>query len=506
MVTAAALAVLAAAVGMPADADLTGEAPIRFRGFAIGASVPGVQLGSTGVQAHDHPYSIVSPRGPLVVPGVLEASVLVGRTEAGRPGRARRQDSFAEAIAVTVFPESAQPIEIPLVRARASAVCGDGAVTTEAEGFAGDINVAGNVVPVPDPAPNTVLVDQGGLKIVVNEQTPIPNGVAVTSVRVTAGTTNVLVGRAEASVEVCPTDQAWRVGPPAHISLETGTGGSGEGTFTNSVQCGDQGTGSYFHFDYAGDLDPADASASSDAVAGTLDAFIDVHLSDQGGGGLAQGPVAYLLGAESRVRITTPRGAITAVLESGDCENPTLFKAGEVVAGSGTWELAPEFATGSFREATGQGTFSLVATVGPGADNTLTLTSFEGDISVLLPHLTFDTRGARSTTQGFLAGRVSAVLDVVNDGPGDAFDVTIGSITPVSPSITFDAPSLPRELSDLAFGEGAPSTLRFTLGPFSCDRLGCVFQYRVGVDALTALNQPIHTTSIESVVAPGVPS
>jgi hypothetical protein len=493
-----ALAIAMALGPSVARADDTGSSPVIFRGYAAGARGFAVSAanGDTGVQVHDHPYSVVTPRGPFVLPGVAEIAVVTGRTQAARPGGALTQSSRAEALSAALAAGSPLEVRARAAIGSATAECADGVVTARADAVVRDVSAAGTDVIADDhPAPGTVLVDQPGLRVVANEQEAVPNGITVTALHVISAAGDVRLGVATAAIDVCPTAEAYGRGPQAAVAVRTTGESRGEGSFFESIPCADGGAGPSYHFDYTSPIEAADASASSDALAGRADIFLDMHLSNPQRG--------YLLGSESRLVVSNGRGSITAEMRSGSCASPTLTVLPGGFIGSGTWRVVD--ATGSFREARGEGTFTFQATVGPGADNVLALTA-SGLVGVLLPHLSFRPLDGVWSAQGFVSGRLVTALEVANDGPGDAFGVSLEGIVPAAAGVSFVNPALPLDLTDLAIGESQTPSLRFLVPPMSCDRSGCTVPYTARVRGRTALNQLFETRPFETVVAAGGPS
>ncbi len=149
---------------------------------------------------------------------------------------------------------------------------------------------------------------------------------------------------------------------------ESASGANGVGSIVNpGLSCANGGEGNYR--DYL--LSTTVPGGVLSSLPGNLRANLNVQ---HDGVEPPVGPTttnAFLLGNTSHATFSNQRGTVQLALSSGTCAKPTLPFDGTTVSGSGTWVIDPTSSgnTGSYRQATGSGTFTLQAGVAPGADN-----------------------------------------------------------------------------------------------------------------------------------------
>ncbi len=161
------------------------------------------------------------------------------------------------------------------------------------------------------------------------------------------------------------------------------------------------------------------------------------------------------------------------------------------MAGAGTFTLDPTGTTGAYRQATGGGTFTLEADVGPGADSPWHVVT-DGDISVLQPELRMSV--IRTSWGGlgvdYVTRRVTVTYLVENIGPGDSFGARVVSTTSSTNGVTPLGPT-PQALGDIPKDGSKIFSVRYQLGLLAPCRLvilSCNFVTTVGVEMPDALD------------------
>lgn len=189
-------------------------------------------------------------------------------------------------------------------------------------------------------------------------------------------------------------------------------------------------------------------------LGGTVRTNLDLHLP--GGSG-------FLVPEQSSAAITNERGEVAIDLVAGSCAAPTVSFDGATASGTGTWTIDGQRANGSYRQATGSGTFTFATRFGPGNDNPWQM-AFNGEITVLQPDLRVElVRSFWGRLGADYAGRmVSVIYRLTNSGPGDAFDVEV--LPPVTKPGIAAVEVFPTDLDDLSAGEDVLITVRYKIG------------------------------------------
>lgn len=293
---------------------------------------------------------------------------------------------------------------------------------------------------------------------------------------------------------------------PLNLSV-AGANGSGY-IETPGRTCAEGGQGAYWNYDYSA---PVGAGAFSQQP-GDLRLRLALH-SDlvRFPGSLSPTPAAgppraFLQGDDSHASLANSRGTLKVRLRSGTCAAPTLAFDGISSSGSGTWEVSE--GQGSYRGATGSGSFTVSADVAPGADNPFSL-QLDGQVSVLQPSLKVEVLKAYWGSLGtdYLTRRVTVAYKITNTGPGDAFAAKVLKITSSTPGVTpIGGTNLP--LGDLEPGQSEVVSLRFQLGllgPCQLVILGCSFATTTFVDWSDALDVVSHPSAASTAKAPTLP-
>ena len=295
--------------------------------------------------------------------------------------------------------------------------------------------------------------------------------------------------------------------PPVPLDVDV-SGANGAGHIeTPGRTCAEGGQGAYWNYDYSAAL----AAGAFSQQPGDLRLHVALH-SDQVRfpGSLSPTPAgpprAFLQGDDSHASLANSRGTVKLRLRSGTCDEPSLSFDGISSAGTGTWEIAS--GQGSYREATGSGTFALTAAVAPGADNPFTL-ALDGQINVLQPALQVEVIETYWGSLGtdYLTRRVTVAYRITNTGPGDAFGGKVLKITSSTPGVApLGGTNL--RLGDLQPGESEVVQVRFQLGllgPCQLVILGCNFSTTTEVDWSDALDVVRHPSMTTPAKAPTLP-
>jgi hypothetical protein len=293
--------------------------------------------------------------------------------------------------------------------------------------------------------------------------------------------------------------------PPQAINISI-SGPSGNGVFEKPGRlCSENADGeggAYWHYNYGAPLNPG----AFGAIPGELRYNLDLH-SEPAGAPIASYNRAFLQGTDSKAALQNERGVMRLALSAGSCTNKTLNFDGTTVSGGGTW--AVEGADGSYRQATGSGTFTIGNTsVAPGADNPFALT-LNGVVDVLDPALQVEWV---QSYWGFLGAdyalrQVTVIYKITNIGEGDAYGVKLSHVSSPTNGVTVKGP-VPQKLGDLAAGESEEVRVRYALGllqPCTAVILNCQFQTRLGVTMPDALDAPVELFQTVHVKAPNLP-
>jgi hypothetical protein len=289
----------------------------------------------------------------------------------------------------------------------------------------------------------------------------------------------------------------------------TASGTNGVGSIVDpGLPCSQGGQGNYHDFL----LTTAIPGGVVSSLTGNLRANLNVQ---HDGVEPPVGPVtnnAFLLGNTSHATFSNQRGTLQLQLSSGSCKTPTLPFDGTTATatGTGTWAIDPTSSgnTGSYRQASGTGTFTLSAGVGPGAANPWSL-ALNGSVSVLEPSLAVSVVSTFWGNLGldYAARIVSVTYQVTNTGPGDAFGVSLTSaVSPTAGVIPFGP--IPQSLGDIASGASTDVTVSYQLGllqPCTLVILGCSFATTLGANMPDALDVPATYKASASVTAPNLP-
>jgi hypothetical protein len=297
---------------------------------------------------------------------------------------------------------------------------------------------------------------------------------------------------------------AGAAGPqPLAVTL---SGTNGVGTITSdALSCAAGGQGKYRHYTVEAPL-PAGVLSH---LTGQARASLDVH---HDGVEPPVGPVttnAFLLGNESHLTLSNQRGTVQLRLSSGSCASPTLpFDGTTVGPATGTWTIDPTSSTGSYRQASGTGTFSLKAAVGPGADNPWSI-GINGNVTVLAPGLTATVVSTFWGNLGldYALRNVSVTYQITNSGTGDAFATTLLSTTSPTTGIKPLGPT-PQAIGDIAAGQSQQVTVVYHInnfGPCAFVILNCHFTTKISVSMPDALDVNSTQTATNTVVAPNLP-
>lgn len=306
---------------------------------------------------------------------------------------------------------------------------------------------------------------------------------------------------------------------PYGISIDA-SGANGSGRInTPGRPCAEGGDGASWHYDYESPL----TAGTFSALAGELRFHLDLHSED---GSTRTPPLdkpappavspAFLQGEESHTSLINDRGTVKLRLTSGTCQAPALTFDGSSASGSGAWHVGGS--TGSYRNATGSGTFRLVAGVAPGADNPFSLV-LDGSLDILAPSLKVEVV---ETYWGFLGAdylvrKVTVVYRITNTGPGDAFGARVVKVTSPTNGVTVLGP-VPQALGDLLgdpdgagplTGDSEIVRIRYQFGllkPCALVILGCVFDTKLEVSMPDALDRPAtYSQTTVGVRAPDFP-
>jgi hypothetical protein len=298
---------------------------------------------------------------------------------------------------------------------------------------------------------------------------------------------------------------------PLTVNL-SGSNGVGR-IMTPGRPCSDGGTGGYRHYS----IDSPLPSGVLSQLTGTLRGSLDVHHDGQEP---PTGPVqggAFLLGTQSHVTLTNYRGAVQLLLQGGQCGSltaPLTFSADghQINTGpfSGAFTVNTDKATtnGSYRGATGSGTYTLSAGVAPGADNGWSL-ALNGNLSILEPALNVSVVKTFWGNLGldYALRIVSVTYQITNSGQGDAFNTSLVSTSSPNNNVTALGPQ-PQTLGDLAAGQVTQVTVRYRLGllsPCLAVILNCNFTSVVTVSLPDALDVPATPSATLPITAPVLP-
>ncbi|MGH2710516.1 MAG: hypothetical protein ACRDH9_04850 [Actinomycetota bacterium] len=286
---------------------------------------------------------------------------------------------------------------------------------------------------------------------------------------------------------------------PVGISA-SGANGSGT-TDKPGVACADGGSGASWMYGYDASLDPGEFSG----LPGQLHLDLEIH---------SEAPdydSAWMPPGESSVLLQNTRGTLGLDLAagSGACGSEDLAFDGTTASGSGTWAVPGMGGTGSYRQATGSGTHSFMASVGPGAGNPF-LINLSGSLSVLQPSLSVEVVSASwepgNIDKDFKFATVT--FRATNTGPGDSFGARFLSATSSGGGSTPAGPA-PQTLGDIAEGDSALFVQRYRFERKQpCqpkESGGCSFDSSLSIELPDALDIPATYTDDVHVRVPTSP-
>jgi hypothetical protein len=293
------------------------------------------------------------------------------------------------------------------------------------------------------------------------------------------------------------------------------SGSNGVGAIdTPGLECAAGGTGEQRTSLLETTIAPNVLGSLPAAVRSSIEVHTDPELAAVSGG-----DDSFLLSATSRTAVANDRGVIQATLTSagaagalGDCPVATLDydPTSMIVTGSGTWSVngGPGTSSGSYAGATGGGTFTLSARVGPGADNPWSL-DLDGSVAVRQPALTVSVERAYWANLGidYLTRVVTVAVRVTNSGSGDAYGARLVTAGSPTAGVTSLGP-VPQALGDIAAGESTVVIVRYKLGllgPCALLILGCNFVASIGAQLPDALDVPVNAAQNVAVHAPDLP-
>lgn len=173
---------------------MTGRATVaNVSAVVLGIPVT-VPVSDTGPVATKVP--LTTTEGGSIDAGIVTATTVQAKVVAV----VGRSTATAEAAAVKVAAPLLPVVSATGLTARSETTCtGSTGVAGVATLKVGAINVA-----VPNnPAPNTTLTLAGGIKVVINEQVPVPGGLRVTAVHVTAPLLDVVLATTTSDIHHC---------------------------------------------------------------------------------------------------------------------------------------------------------------------------------------------------------------------------------------------------------------------------------------------------------------
>jgi hypothetical protein len=337
---------------------------------------------------------------------------------------------------------------------------------------------------------------------------------------------------------VSPTTVTTVSPPGAPRSFNTNiSAANGRTRVERSLPCdGGDGDAGYWHLQGEQALPAGILTAPTNPLRGDLRVFADLHspyhtIRTSPEPVAAPGPVAaaaYLQPDASRVALSNARGTVKLALTSGSCSRSgrTFSFDGLQASGPGTW--AVDGASGSYRSATGTGTFNLNSGFAPGADNPWTL-GLTGNLTVLQPKLAVSLVETYWGHDGvdYATRQVAAVYRVTNVGAGDTFAASLTSAS--SPTkgaslirilingknllIDGNTPlsTFPRPLGDLSSTEDVLVTIVWQLplpsNTSACKLviLKCEIVTNLGFAAPDALDLPTAHSASLKVKAPDLP-
>jgi hypothetical protein len=296
---------------------------------------------------------------------------------------------------------------------------------------------------------------------------------------------------------------------PSPLSV-TVTGTDGEGRIeAPGRSCTVGGDGAQWHYDYGGPY----GTGVLGNVPGEVRLHVDLHsdrmrFPNTGPPVATAQPAGFLQGLGSYATLLNRRGAVKVRLSSGgSCTAaPTMTFDGSNNYGSGTWSM--DQGTGSYRGATGSGTFDLVNEVNPGNDNKFTL-KLLGTIDVLGATLKLEQIGTYWASLGadYLTRKVTVMYRVTNTGPGDAYGVRVTQATSPTAGVNPVGP-IPQNLGDVLAGQSRIVQVRWQLGllqPCELVILNCEFDTTLKVDLPDALDRTSVQSATVHATAPNLP-
>jgi len=325
-------------------------------------------------------------------------------------------------------------------------------------------------------------------------------------------------------------------GAPRSFSANV-SAANGRTRVERSLPCdGGDGDAGYWHLQGEQPLPAGILTAPTNPLRGDFRLFADLHspyhtIRTSPEPVAAPGPVAsaaYLQPDASRVALSNARGTVKLALTSGSCSRggQTFAFDGLQASGPGTWVI--DSSSGSYRSATGSGTFTLDSGFAPGADNPWSI-GLTGNVTVLQPKLAVELVETYWGRDGvdYLKRQVAAVYRVTNVGAGDTFAASLTSAS--SPTkgaslirimingknllIDGNTPlgTFPRPLGDLSSTEDVLVTIVWQLplpsNTSACKLviLKCEITTNLGFSAPDALDLPTTHSASLKVRAPDLP-
>jgi hypothetical protein len=279
---------------------------------------------------------------------------------------------------------------------------------------------------------------------------------------------------------------AYAAGPQS-LALSA-TAVNGQGTSALGTTCGDGGQGDTWSYTYSAPL----GGGTFSSLPGTVTLALELHANP-----VALDPRSYtngFLGPNAATTLSNTRGTLRLAMTSGSCVSPTLSFNGTTASGTGTWVPA---GTGAYRQATGSGTFAIFgAGVGPGTTNPVSL-NINGTITVLQPVLAItNAKAVWATPTDLINRKLTVTYTVKNNGPGDAFGVTLIGVHPTTGGVTAQfPPNTVRAVGDIAASKTRTVKVVYTLAkanpPCTAIITGCTVNAQLTLHVPDALDVPL---------------
>jgi hypothetical protein len=240
------------------------------------------------------------------------------------------------------------------------------------------------------------------------------------------------------------------IAPPAYAvaNLNVSVSGTdGSGTSALGSACVDGGSGDTWSFDYG----PVVAAAGmfTQTQQASVNLALDFHAEPTQTSPSRTYSKGFF-GPNAFITLTNTRGSVQLPISPGACSNPTITFDGSSLSGSSTW--SEPVGTGAYRDMTGSGIFTLQATVKSLTTSYPFSLNVQGQITVLAPAVSIAATNAEwATTEDYINRRLTVTYSVKNTGVGDAFGVTLQSVTPTTGGVTTNF-SGPKSLGDILAG------------------------------------------------------